>query len=202
MKGWFGEKHRHYLASKGITTNKRYFSNKNDVEKYLSRELGSRSDGDFIGPVKQQFIHPVSYVDRTWMAMERAAGQDGKMSSDPSERNVERGAAIFGQIVTQGSAVPLENPRRECSEPARTQGLDMIFGDDADTGNRYLSRKDEKDDIGERQEEIGVLQTMGLFDQFTGDVLRGSVMDSVPEPSSYMSLKDHDDEIFNKRIED
>jgi len=138
--GWQHDTYRHYLAAKygsagglaarnGSVGKYKYDSEK--VDKYVYDELKSNGDKEFIGPVKEQFAHPVYHVDRTWMSMERAAGQDGKMATDPAERNIERGAAIFGQIITQGSAVPLINPKKEVSSNnTRKQMLDIVFGDD------------------------------------------------------------------------
>jgi len=145
--GWRGESYRHYLASKGVSTvmrSRRYGVYKAEdagLQEYLGENLRSNGHGETFGEgVRKVLFSPVSQLDRSWSSMERSAGQDGVMASDPAERLTERGAALVGNVVTFANVEPLVD--QEKGQGFRESTMDLLFGRDAVEENRqYVAKK-------------------------------------------------------------
>jgi hypothetical protein len=99
-----------------------------------NKEFGSDGrDGlkMFMDGVTRQSTHPLKELDdRSVMLMREAGQKHAKVSDDPIERVMDRGATLFSEVLTTGSSDQFINPRKHAKDKDRNVAVDFIFGDD------------------------------------------------------------------------
>ena len=106
---------------------------KEDAHAYAKRNLKSDFDGSpddriahFSAGVKETLFHPVDDLDAEWLEYSKVAGKPELLSDDRMERATQRGAALFGRVVTQANVEPIVDHKKD--RTFREVMMDIEFG--------------------------------------------------------------------------
>jgi hypothetical protein len=122
-----------FMAKKGFSET----DEEEGAKEYVERNVRSEGkDGlhDFSKSVKRMVRHPMNDLDEEWQEYTRLAdnkyyGPRGKaepLSKDKVERTEQRGAALFGRVVSQANVEPLIDKEKDRS--FRETWNDLMFG--------------------------------------------------------------------------
>jgi len=81
-----------------------------DPESFIKENLESHGDHSiksFWNGVTYVLSHPLKEMDDEWVSYNESAGTDAGLSKHPVERAEERGAALFGRVLSQANMEPL-----------------------------------------------------------------------------------------------
>jgi lipocalin len=101
------------------------------AKEYIARNVKSSVVGDktelFKNGVKKTLLHPAQDLDEEWEEYtEIKTGVPERLSDDPMGRAVQRGAALFGRVLTQANVEPMIDTRMDRS--FRDMSMDVMFG--------------------------------------------------------------------------
>jgi hypothetical protein len=124
------ENERVELRKKLETGRKGFLSSKETPVEYIQENVRSTEKGDrtehFKQGVKDVLFHPWQEADKDWRSYNRAAGTKMSLSNNPVERWNQRGAGLFGRVVTMANVEPLLD--KEKGKNFRQSILDIEFG--------------------------------------------------------------------------
>lgn len=128
MRGWRYESARHAMAARGM---RGYTASKENPIEYIQENIRSTEKGDrtekFKQGVKDVMFHPWQESERDWQSYTRAkSGHAEMISQDPVNKWNQRGAGLFGRVVTMANMEPLID--REKGKNFRQSVIDIEFG--------------------------------------------------------------------------
>lgn len=137
--GWYGERHRHYLAAKGIST-KRYFMPTDETEFERNRRLRA----GFNNIVKID-------ANKFKSAFEEQEGDDLDWNPDRLEnlRTLDKDWDSYPRVIVRKGHVGVEDGRHRISLAAeRGEKVDVAVYDDSDMDElkKYFLTKDDEED--------------------------------------------------------
>lgn len=156
--GWRYESARHALAARGVKTKldmKGALRRTNGyIEENTRKHVVAPTFSEFSHSVAKSARHPMKDADEQWKSDQLAAGKKPILSSDRVERATERGAAIFGNVVTFANVEPLID-KDESKRPAKTQLFDFMLGR-RKTEEKYFAHKEaDEEHVREMREDAG-----------------------------------------------
>jgi len=103
------------------------------AKQYVERNLKSNFQGtpedrvrDFARGVREMALTPMHDYDEEWEEFSTVAGKPELLSDDPMERWSQRGAAIFGRVITQANVEPIVDYHKDRN--FREIMMDIAFG--------------------------------------------------------------------------
>jgi hypothetical protein len=110
-----------------------------DAQTFIKRNVTAETNGDglqqFREDVSEMGRHPMKDLDGEWeeytsLAENKSYGKYGvpeKLSTNRMERAQQRGAALFGKVVSQANVEPLVD-KKEANRTMRDITVDFLFG--------------------------------------------------------------------------